>query len=180
MDFRNRQEFSSLSAWILEVFPWCFSLRFSGVRCRKSAFVAKCDMPGYYGFCNRFSRFPRFTFFSPRPKKQRFRPEFRCKKRSKFRPELPRKSDAKNHGISSKIHGNWPPGWFFWPFRCLWPLFLATKRVAEARCHVATATKRPVARGKRPVARGKWPVARGPWRVVSSHPKSPRGRVFWI
>ena len=76
-----------------------------------------------------------------------------------------------NHGISSKIHGNWPPGRFFWPFRCLWPLFLATKRVAEARCHVATATKRPVARGKWPVARGKWPVASGSFSPVT--PKSP-------
>ena len=152
MYFRNRHDFPSLFAWILEVFPWCFSLRFSAVRFRKSAVVAKCGMPGYYGFYNGISRFSRFTFFWPRQKKQRFRPEFRCKKRSKFWQEIPRKSDAKNHGISSKIHGNLILARFFWPFRCLWPLSLATKRVAEARCHVATATKRPVARGKWPVA----------------------------
>ena len=122
----------------------------------------------------------KFYVFLQRVKKTKIRARISMQKRSKFWLEIPRKSDAKNHGISSKIHGNLLLGRFFWPFRCLWPLSLATKRVAEARCHVATATKRPVARGKRPVARGKWPVVRGKWLVVSSHSKCPHGSGFWI
>ena len=90
--------------------------------------------------------------------------KIRCKKTWKF---------VKNPWNCPKNHGKLLLGRFFWPFRAFWPLSLATKRVAEARCHVATATKRPVARGK-------WPVARGRWLVVSVHPKVPRGSGFWI
>ena len=74
--------------------------------------------------------------------------KIRCRKSWQF---------PKNPWKFPKNHGNLLPAAFFMPFRCLWPLALATKRVAEARCHVATATKRPVARPKWPVARGKWP-----------------------
>ena len=83
----------------------CFSLRFSTVRFRIRAVVAKCGMPAYYGFYNGFWRFSSFTFFWKMAKNIEFRVEFRCRKRRKFSAEFPWKFHAKN----MKIHENWHP-----------------------------------------------------------------------
>ena len=102
MDFRNRYEFASLFAWSLEEFSWCLSLRFSAVRFRIRAVVAKCGMPEYYGFYNGSWRFSSFTFFWKIAKNIEFQVEFRCKKSRKFIAEFPWKFDAKNMRIHKK------------------------------------------------------------------------------
>ena len=96
-----QSSFEGLSVW--------FSLRFSTLRFRIRAAVAKCGMPEYYGFYNGFWRFSSFTFFWKMTKNIEFQVEFRCKKSRKFSAEFPWKFDAKKHGNSWKIHENWHP-----------------------------------------------------------------------
>ena len=102
-------EFSILSPCIFKVFSVWFSLRFSTLRFRMRAAVAKCGMPEYYGFYNGFWRFSSFTFFWKMAKNMKFQIEFQCKKRRKFSAEFPWKFDAKKHGNSWKIYENWHP-----------------------------------------------------------------------
>ena len=106
---KKRCGFSSLFPWIFKVFSVWFSLRFSTLRFRIRAAVAKCGMPEYYGFYNGFWRFSSFTFFWKMAKNMKFRVEFRCKKRRKFSAEFPWKFDAKKHENLWKINENWHP-----------------------------------------------------------------------
>ena len=106
---KKRCGFSLLFPWIFKVFSVWFSLRFSTLRFRIRAAVAKCGMPEYYGFYNGFWRFSSFTFFWKMAKNMKFQIEFRCKKRRKFSAEFPWKFDAKKHENSWKIHENWHP-----------------------------------------------------------------------
>ena len=108
---KKRCGFSSLFPWIFEVFSVWFWQRFSTLRFRIRAAVAKCGMPECYGFYNGFWRFSSFTFFWKMTKNMKFREEFRCKKRRKFNAEFPWKCDAKNmkiHKKSMKINNRKP------------------------------------------------------------------------
>ena len=72
----------------------------------------------------------KFYVFLAKAKKERFWAEFRCKKRNKFWPEIPRKSDGKNHGIFSKNQWKFASG----PVLLAISLPLATLSCHEARC----------------------------------------------
>ena len=99
---KKRGGFSSLFPWIFKVFSVWFSLRFSTLRFRIRAAVAKCGMPEYYGFYNGFWRFSSFTFFLKMVKKHEISSRILSKKSRKFSAEFPWKFDAKKHENSWK------------------------------------------------------------------------------